>query len=143
MAHPYHTRASVVAELPPQFLLEALDDDGDGIEDDGLYEAVAAAASEAVDAYLAARVPVPLGSPSALASQASRVFALESLYARRGYSKDSDPPNPWYPRAQELRRRLERIASGEEPYEVDRSGPSVDTITEPSRTTSRAGRMGA
>jgi phage gp36-like protein len=143
MPHPYHSRESVVAELPPEFLLEALDDDRDGIEDTGLYDAVAAAASEAVDAYLGARVPVPLATPSALASQASRVFALESLYARRGYSAKSDPPNPWHARATDLRARLARIAAGDEPYETDRSGPPVDTIVEPSRTTSRSGRMGA
>lgn len=142
MPHPYHSRASVAAELPPEFLIEALDDNGDNEEDAGLYDEVAAAASEAVDAYLGARTSVPLAAPSALAVQASRVFALESLYARRGYSEKTDPPNPWHARAEALRTRLARIAAGEEPYEVDRSGPAIDTVTEPSRTTSRSGRMG-
>lgn len=142
MSHPYHSRASIEADIPEEFLLDALDDDRDGTEDEGLYEELAATASDSVDAYLAARVSVPLGSPPAIARQASRVFCLESLYSRRGWSKDTDPPNPWASRADDWRARLARIAAGEEPLAVDTSGPSIDVVSEPARTTSAGGRMG-
>ena len=140
---PYHTRASIEADVPPSFLLDALDDNGDAVEDAGLYVQLATNASEAVDAFLAGRITTPItGTPPALAVVASRLFCLESLYSRRGFSKDSKPPNPWHGQAEDMRTRLGRIASGEEPLVVDVSGPSVDTITEPSRTTSARGRMG-
>lgn len=139
----YHTRASVAGSIPPAFLLEALDDDRDGVEDAGLYDAIAENASNEVDAYLASRVAVPMATPVPLAVQASRVFCLETLYQRRGYSEDTDPPNPWSAQAKALRKRLERIASGEEPLERDTSGSPIEAIYEPSRTTSSGGRMGA
>lgn len=139
----YHTKESVAGSIPPAFLLEALDDDGDGIEDSGLYEVIAENASNEVDAYLGSRVAVPMATPAPLAVQASRVFCLETIYQRRGYSEKSDPPNPWFAQAKALRTRLGRIASGEEPLEADRSTPPIEAIYEPARTTSAAGKMGA
>lgn len=139
----YHTRASIEASLPPSFLLDALDDNGDTVEDVGLYDQLAANASEAVDAFLSGRITVPItGAVPAVAIQASRIFCLEALYSRRGYSAESKPPNPWHGQAVDMRARLGRIASGDEPLLVDVSGPSIDTVTEPSRTTSARGRMG-
>lgn len=143
MAHPYHTRASINADVPVEFMLEALDDDRDGEEDAGLYDQLALNASEAVDAYIGSRHPTPwAGDPPALLSRASRVFCLESLYTRRGYSKETEPKNPWASLADALRARLGRIADGTEPLVVDQSGPTIDVVTEPSRTTSASGRMG-
>lgn len=141
----YHTRSAINAEVPAEFLLEALDDDRDGVEDDGVYDQLAASASAEVDAYLGGRFNVPFSAPAipALAETASRVFCLESLYQRRGYTNKTDPPNPWAARAAELRARLSRIAAGEEPLRPDPAqGGAVQTITEPSRTTSQRGRMG-
>lgn len=138
----YHTRASVAGSIPPAFLLEALDDDRDGEEDAGLYDVIAENASNEVDAFLAARISTPMATPVPLAVQASRVFCLETLYARRGYTEKTDPPNPWAAQAKELRTRLGRIASGEEPLEVDKSAAPIEAIYEPSRTTSASGRMG-
>lgn len=140
----YHTRQSIAADVPAEFLLEALDDDRDGVEDAGLYDQIAANASEAVDAYIGARYPTPWsGTVPALLSRASRVFCLETLYTRRGYSEDTDPPNPWHGLAEGLRARLGRIADGTEPLIVDESGPSIDVVSEPARTTSSSGKLGA
>lgn len=138
----YHTRASVAGSIPPDFLLEALDDDRDGIEDAGLYDVIAENASNEVDAFLGARIAVPMATPAPIAVQASRVFCLETLYARRGYSEKTDPPNPWAVQAKALRERLGRIASGEEPLEADRSEAPIVAVYEPSRTTSASGRLG-
>lgn len=139
----YHTRAAIEADIPPSFLLDALDDDRDTVEDAGLYDQIAENASEAVDAYLSARVETPItGTPPALAARASRIFCLEALYARRGFTAKTDPPNPWAGLADAMRARLTRIADGTEPLTVDASGPTVDVVTEPSRTHSARGRMG-
>ena len=143
----YHTRASVVADIPAEFLLEALDDDRDGEEDAGLYDAIADNAGESVDAYLGGRFTVPFAEPvPALAKSASRIFCLESLYSRRGFSEKTDPPNPWAGRANEIRARLKRIAAGEDqlrpdPEIVAGAAGTTDAVTEPSRTTSSSGRM--
>lgn len=115
------------------------------MEDAGLYEQIAANASEAVDAYLGGRFAVPFTDPvPALAVTASRVFCLEALYSRRGYSEVTDPPNPWAAQAKEIRARLARIAAGEDALRPDPAGGGVAAaaITEPSRTTSSSGRMG-
>lgn len=138
----YHDRASVEALIPPSFLLDALDDDRDGTEDAGLYASLADDAGVAVDAYLEGRVRRDQRTGHPLARRASLVFCLEAIYQRRGYTIKTDPPNPWAAEADGLRARLARIAEGAEPWVLDSSGPSVDTITEPSRTTSKAGRMG-
>jgi phage gp36-like protein len=142
--HPYHTRASIAsADIPPSFLLDALDDDRDGEEDAGLYDQLAENASAEVDGYLGGRYTVPFtGTVPPLVIVASRIFCLEGLYARRGYTRKSDPPNPWAGRADDIRARLSRIAAGEEPLVVDTSGPSIDVVTEPSRTHSARGKMG-
>ena len=142
--HPYHSRDSIAkADIPPSFLLDALDDDRDGVEDTGLYDQLAENASAEVDGYLEGRYGVPFtGTLPALVVTASRIFCLEGLYARRGYTRKSDPPNPWTGRADDIRARLERIAAGKEPLVVDASGPSVDVVTEPSRTHSTGGKMG-
>jgi hypothetical protein len=80
----------------------------------------------------------------ALAITASRIFCLESLYSRRGFSEKTDPPNPWAAQANEIRARLKRIAAGDDQLRPDPQGGGVEAaaITEPSRTQSRSGRMG-
>lgn len=139
----YFTRKSVEGKIPPEFLLDALDDNRDGVEDPGIYDAVAENACTAVDAFLGSRwpVPFPAGSVPPLARQAALVFALEELYQRRGWSENTSPPNPWSAQANALRTRLGRISAGEEPLRPDGDGVPVGTVTEPSRTTSKAGRM--
>lgn len=139
----YHTRESVAGTIPPAFLLEALDDDRDGVEDSGLYEVIAENASNEVDGFLGARVDVPMAEPVPIAVQASRIFCMEALYIRRGYSEETDPPNPWAAQAKAMRARLGRIASGDEPLKVDKSAAPISAIYEPARTTSSGGKMGA
>jgi hypothetical protein len=145
----YVDRSQVEAKLPPQFLLQALDDDGDGLEDEGVWDAIAAEADEAVEGFLEGRYAIPFaeGSVPRIVSNAAKLFALETLYMRRGYSKDTDPPNPWAAAATAMRARLARIGAGEEPLHPDTGvggapGDTVVVVTEPSRTTSSSGRMG-
>jgi len=128
----YVTQSELEAELPPQHLIDACDDDGDGVADEGRIESVLAGASRAVDGYLEGRYSVPLAEPPQLARRAALVFALETIYRRRNSEK-----NPWSEEAGKLRARLEKVASGEQPLTLIITTPASDgaVIGEPMRAT--------
>jgi phage gp36-like protein len=131
---PYVTKADLEGLIPPQFLLEALDDDGDGAEDAGLWDRVAAQAGEAVDALLGQRFAVPFASPlPALVSQAAKIFAASALYRRRGMTSDR---NPFAKEEERLSVKLSRIGEGKEPLtpEADRAQDSISVISEDAKT---------
>lgn len=103
----YVAEDDVIPDLPAQFLQQALQDGADAVT----FELVATRASEAVDALLAARYVVPLDEASdaiTVAKEAARIFALETLYKRRGYFGDV---NPWTELAKDWRKRLSDIAA--------------------------------
>lgn len=134
----YSTRADLHAIIPPQFITQALDDNGDGVEDEGLYDEVATAADVAIDGYLSGRYTPPYADPvPALVRESAKVFVAESLYQRRGYAADA---NPYTARAGHLRKQLEAIGNGNGslggiPTTSTPQRPPVSTVTEPSRTT--------
>jgi len=140
----YFTQDDIAAEMPPEFLLEALDDDADGVIDAGLWDKVVASASRKVDAALGQRFTVPFtGTIPALVKEAAIVFCLETLYRRRGFGEEET--NPWITLANSVRKKLTRIGNGEEPLTptVKKPTPSVSTVTEPARTTSSRGYISA
>lgn len=131
----YITQAEIASGLPPQFLLEALDDDGDGEIDAGLWDLVEAEAAEAIDGTLGQRFTVPFTAPlPAVVKRAARVFVLELLYKRRGTAAAN---NPWAKEADALRAKLDRIADGEEPLSpgANKTNESVTVVKEAARTT--------
>lgn len=141
----YVERAQIEALVPPAFLLEALDDDNDGTEDDGVFDAIVTGAQDEVDSYLGAVTPVPFaGTVPSLAKVAAKLFVLEALFARRGYSKDTDPRNPWASQATGMRAKLGRISAGEEAMSPTQTqvAPGVVLVSEHSRTQSRSGKVG-
>lgn len=126
-------------EIPDEFLTQALDDDGDGVADSGVWDQIAAQASTDVDAFIGGRYTVPLSAPiPATVSRAARIFALEKLYLRRGVQ-----PNPWKAQADELRALLGKIGTGEVPLSVavNRAKPSGTVISETARTHSPNGNL--
>ena len=141
----YTTRAKIEADIPSEFLTQALDDNGDDLEDDGLLDTVLASADEEIDSYLEGRYTLPITPAPKLLASAAKVFVLETLYARRGYSADTDPVNPWAGRASAYRTRLKAIAKGDEALRVntDKAEPSVTVISEPARTHSSGNRLQA
>lgn len=128
----YIEQSELTGEIPQKFLVEALDDDGDGRADTAEWEKVAASASEAVDALIGSRYAVPLENPPALVRRAARIFALEILYGRRGVEE-----NPWSDQAKQMRRLLEAVGAGKISLDqsLDQARPAVAVITEPGRTT--------
>lgn len=135
----YVTQSEIEAELPPAFLVEALDDDGDGSEDAGLWDKVEASVAETIDGILGQRFAVPFSAPvPAVVKMAARVLVLELLYFRRSIT-----PNPWEKRAQDIRAKLGRIADGDEPLTpgAERVNQSVSAITEAAKTTNGNGNL--
>ena len=112
----YVTQTQITAALPPERLRDALDDDRDGVADAGLLDQVIARASQAVDGYLASRFAVPFTAPvPPVVGEATAVFTLELLYARRLVTGES---NPWKAQADTWRERLQRIGAGELPLDA-------------------------
>lgn len=94
-------------DMSPANIVQALDDDGDGLADAQAWAQVLAAASERV----AQACPDAGRLHPDAAAYAGRMFCLESLYARRGFAGDE---NPYAARAADAERRLRALASGDE-----------------------------
>jgi len=120
------------AVLPPHILVKSLDDNGDDVEDVGLWDKVAAAVATTIDGYLAPRYALPLASVPKLVSGAALTLAAEMLYDRAGFSEER---NPWAARARAIRDLLKQVASGGIGIgsDFDPSGAS-GTVTETSKT---------
>jgi hypothetical protein len=139
----YTSQEQAKAKVPEAFLVEALDDDRDGMIDDDVWTAVAEEAADQVDARLGQRyaVPFPADAIPAPARHASLLFVLETLYLRRGFGTEEN--NPFLNSARAARKELEAIGSGQKPLtpESQKPRPSVAVFTEPARTTSSAGHL--
>ncbi|HRJ48142.1 MAG TPA: DUF1320 family protein [Opitutaceae bacterium] len=136
----YTTLARINAVLPPQFLVEALDDDKDGVADPGVFDEVVASVQVEIDGVLGARYSTPFANPvPALVADAALKLTAEALYARRGFAEDK---NPWAVRAKAIRTLLGEVAAGSKPLTPDlgRKRPSASVITSPAKTHSKAGR---
>ncbi len=137
----YTDQASLAGSIPPEFLLEALDDDRDGEADAGVWAAVEAAAAGEVDSRLGARYAVPLAAPlPPVVAEAARVFVLELLHQRRGVAPEA---NPWRPQADAMRRRLEAIGDGAKPLSpgAGKASAPVGIVTSAARTVPASGQI--
>lgn len=139
----YTTLAEVKAKLPYEFIVEALDDDKDGVVDEDVWEAVAADAADQVDARLGKRYAVPFNPESLepIVKSSALIFVLETLYQRRGFATLEN--NPFLASARAARAELNQIGAGEVPLTPEAKKPkqSVMTLTEPARTSSRSGYL--
>jgi len=80
----YVTRQQIAPKIPPNVMLDALDDNGDGKEDAGLLAALIASASEEVDGYLSGLFTVPFPDPAPpTVTSAALVFTCSRIYERR------------------------------------------------------------
>jgi len=115
----YVTRDQVNAKLPAPLLLDALDDDGDGQEDDGVFNAIVATASQEVDGYLAGLFTVPFPDPApAQVSAAALMFTLDAIYGRRAQGGEDHSANPYRSQVKFWRERLQKIGNRELPLDV-------------------------
>jgi hypothetical protein len=134
------TQAEMVASMPASKMLLGMDDDGDSVEDEGLFASILTSAEDFVGGYLdqagIARWPDPL--PARLKT-AGMNFALYKLYERRGMQNEMktqmenwvSPDRTW----------LSRIANGEESLSPAVTEPDTGgaVVSEPARTTTERG----
>lgn len=107
---PYVEYSDMEGQIPAQFLIQALDDDNDGVVD--AWTQVQTSAADDVDALLEGRftVPLTLTPLPKIIKRAAIAFACELCYRRRATS-DSD--NPWKGRADAFRKILQAITAGD------------------------------
>lgn len=111
----YVTRDQVTDLLPEKVLVDALDDDKDGAEDDGLLDSIIATAALEVDGYLSGLFTVPFANPPAKVKAASLIFVMEALYQRRQIATDD---NPFTKRATWWRTHLQAVGNRELPFDA-------------------------
>lgn len=115
----YFTYDDLKALIPGAFLLQALDDDGDGVID--AFEIVRDQAQGEVDAHLSARFAVPITSNvPPIAKRAAMILAAELCYQRRGTPPDQ---NPWAKQAEAMRKTLVMIGAGKIEIQVSPASP--------------------
>jgi hypothetical protein len=111
----YITRAQVTNLVPALVLNDALDDNGDGAEDAGLFDSLAQTQSLIVDGFLSGLFPTPFANPPAKAQIATLFFVLEALYQRRGTPLEK---NPFSAQATWWRVHLQRVGNRELPFDA-------------------------
>jgi phage gp36-like protein len=129
----YVTRDDMLGVVPADLLTVAVDDSQYGVETEGIWDVIAAAAARRINGILASRYPVPFSAPlPPVVADAAVVFAAEALYMRRQI-KD----NPWTTKADKMEARLQSIADGDADLSATETGSgsaSPSAITEPART---------
>lgn len=139
----YLTESDLSAKIPPATLLEALDDDGDGVADSGLLDGIIASAAAEIDGQLSGRHAVPFsGDIPPLVKHAAIIFVLEMLYERRGWH-DAGGKNPWSKKAEALRVQIREVGMGERPLfpASDKAAKNVTAIKEDSKITGDLGLL--
>lgn len=127
------------AVMPPQFRVEALDDDKDGAADAGLFDEILSSVQDEIDGILGQRYAVPFSNPiPAIVADAATKLTAERLYLRRNFK---DEKNPWSKPAADIRAALAEIAAGKRPLapELGRKQPSASIVSEPAKTYSESG----
>ena len=116
---PYITRTQVEDKILPPILRDALDDDGDGLEDSGRFDSLVATASQEVDGYLAGLFTVPFADPAPpKVCQAALCFMLEAIYARRSVGVNTSGGNPYATQANFWRAHLQKVGNRELPFDA-------------------------
>lgn len=137
----YVTQTDLKSRMKAVVIVEALDDDGDGSADPGVWDKIAEDVDKAVNGRLEGRFRVPLADPLPyVVRDGAVILAAEALYLRRGRSGEA---NPWSKQADAFRARLERIGRGEEPllYNESPAASGGAAITEESKTYNASGEM--
>jgi hypothetical protein len=119
-------------EMPLANIIEALDDDGDGAADDSAWAAVQASAEERIAEAFGGSVPAEYASG---VTHARKLFLLEILYRRRGFTGER---NPFSSQASKAEDRLRKLATGEETPQGAGGGSA---ITEPAKINGITGLM--
>ena len=136
----YVLQAEIEAQIPADFLLQALDDNSDGVADAGVFDKIVGAVSDEIDGALGRKYSVPFASPPSFVKAAAKVLTLWTLYQRRGFAGER---NPWETEATRIRKTLDAIGTGKEALTPDDKGkvPGGVVITETAKTHDRQGNL--
>jgi len=124
----------LLGEMPRELLVQALDDNGDGLPDAAAWESVQAAADERIKAIFGG--PPPPRHATAT-RHAQKLFMLVLLYNRRGHTGED---NPYTAAANRAERRLEEIAAGEVSLDGGSTEPAF--VGRPAKVANTMGLMG-
>jgi len=127
---PYVCLSDLTADIPPDFITQALDDNGDGAQDEGLWDLIASRIAEEIDGAIGRRYSLPLVEPyPEFVTSSAKTLACDKLYKRRGIE---DMKNPWAKAAAAVRATLKDIMLGDEPLspELNRKDPSASVVTQ-------------
>lgn len=131
----YVARNDLLTYFSEPQLVKMLDDDRDGVEDDGLLATVISGASQDVDGRLATTYQTPFADTApAKVRAAALIFTCEALYQRRNVPDES---NPFKARADYWRKHLDMIGetgTGLD-YATQRAFPPVSWVDVPSLLT--------
>lgn len=127
---PYVTQARIEVRIPAPLLIQALDDDSDGVADAAVLTELLQAASDAVDALVESQYSVPFATPPAMVKEAAFIFACEMIYDRRQVAER----NPFKAAADDWRQRLALVGKGEVPLDTA-SGGGAAVVTNTSTVT--------
>jgi hypothetical protein len=102
----YVAQTDLLAFIPSQFLIDAMDDNGDGVADPGVWDGISADVDIAVDSILDEnKVVLPLVPPyPEPVISVARFMALDRLYLRRGVQPGEH--NPWNKRLRDAMEAL-------------------------------------
>jgi phage gp36-like protein len=134
----YVTRAQITGKIPESILNDALDDDGDGVEDEGALDNVIALASAEVEGYLSGLFPVPFPEPAPpKVCSAAFAFTCETIYQRRNVPEDK---NPFSKLALWWREHLQKVGNRELPFDSasEKAFTPGAAITEPTSVNSQS-----
>lgn len=135
----YVIQSDLKGLIPDDFVIQALDDNGDGQPDPDVWAAVALAVQETIDDALGSAYRTPFASPAPIVvRESARILVCDLLYRRRGVA---DAANPWVKPVESVRARLRAIAQGGSIPGLARTLPQPALISEPARTTTKSGRM--
>jgi phage gp36-like protein len=108
----YIIQSDLEGKIEPKMIVQALDDDGDGVADSGAWDKVYADVEQEIHGAISARYSVPFSAPYPAAIVSfCLALAAAALYSRRGITGDA---NPWEKSANAVRDRLEAIRTGKE-----------------------------
>lgn len=112
----YFTRDEAITRIPGNDFTPFLDDNGDGIEDPGLYDTIVSVASNAADSLVSAIYATPFPTPPPKIKEAALIFFCEICYQRRNTPEEK---NFFKPQADMWRQLLAQIGSGKIPLDAN------------------------
>jgi len=137
----YVQMSDLAAELPGKFLIQALDDNKDGVADPEVFAAIQKAVKDEIDGKVGQQIdPAQFGAnPPALVKSIALVLASEKLYRRRGID---DKNNPYSKRAKDERAKLDAISTGDQVLtpKAKKTNASGAALVADAKTVSKSGR---